>query len=432
MAVALLGTATGLLTGLAPGLHVNNLAAVVLATKASWLQVLVVLLPAAAVDASTRNLLLACYLLAAALSHVVVGFVPSVFLGAPTEETALALLPGHRLLLRGQGPRAVALAARGAVLGMILSVLLLLPLRWVLCDPVGLAAAFRPWAPVFLAALLAALALSEVRFARRRLRRLAAVLWVQLLAGALGLAVLRGPAFVEEGMALFPLFSGLFGFPNLLLSLRSAPGSIPPQRPARMAAMTRFEFGESLRGAVAGAAISWLPGLSGGAAASLAAVGSRRRLSPSAFMVVLGAVATSTTVLSVAVLFMIGRTRSGAAVAIREILGAPGGWADPWGVPGDLAALVLCASVAVACAAPMAVVLARLLARRWSRLDQRKLSGATLLGLGVLLVLATGPVGLALAALSAAVGAVPLRLGVRRVQLMAALLVPVLVGYLAP
>ncbi len=426
-----LGTATGLLTGLAPGLHVNNVAALVVATKAGWFAAFGVLAPAWAIEPGGVALLAACYLLAAASSHAVVDFVPSVFFGAPTEETALSLLPGHRLLLRGQGPKAVALAARGSVLGAFLAVVLLVPLRTLLSDPVGLADAFRPWAPVFLAGLLAALLVTEAR-SRHRARRVAGSALVQLLAGALGLVALRGPAIVDPNTALFPLFAGLFGLPNLILSLRTRPGAIPPQRNERLGPFGRADLVHATRGAVAGAAVSWLPGLSGGAAATLASATSRRTISPPAFMVVLGAVSTSTTILSVAVLFMIGKTRCGTAVAVRDFLGWPAPWADPLQVPLVLGALVVASILAVTCAAPISAALARALGPRWSDLDPRRLSAATLGGITLLLAIASGPWGLALAAFSALVGAVPIRIGVRRVHLMAALLVPVLVGYLAP
>ena len=50
----------------------------------------------------------------------------------------------------------------------------------------------------------------------------------------------------------------------------------------------------------------------------------------------------------------------------------------------------------------------------------------------VLLAAATGPVGIALAGLSAIVGLVPVALRVRRVHLMASLLIPVLLTYIGP
>ncbi|HKW42578.1 MAG TPA: tripartite tricarboxylate transporter permease, partial [Thermoplasmata archaeon] len=111
LVVTFLGVVSGIATGLSPGLHVNNVAALVLATQSAWGAFIAGVVPGA-VDPDTVGLLLACYLLATAASHAVFDFIPSVFLGAPTEETALATLPGHRLLLMGQGAKAVALAAR--------------------------------------------------------------------------------------------------------------------------------------------------------------------------------------------------------------------------------------------------------------------------------------------------------------------------------
>src|SRR5437879_5055967 len=109
------------------------------------------------------GLLLSCFLLAAAGSHAVFDFIPAVFLGAPTEDTALATLPGHRLLLVGQGAKAVALAARGALLGTAFAVVALIPLRFLLADPVNLADRFRPWAPAFVVCVLGAVLASGLR-----------------------------------------------------------------------------------------------------------------------------------------------------------------------------------------------------------------------------------------------------------------------------
>lgn len=426
--LVLLGLGTGAVTGLAPGLHVNNVAAVVLATRASWVALL--LGPWAGAEPGTLGLLLSCYLLATAVSHGIFDFVPSVFLGAPTEETALSILPGHRMLLAGEGPKAVALAARGAVLGTAIAVGLLLPLRWILGEPLGLAAAFRPWTWLFLIGMLAAMLATEFRGRRNRTRRLLRAALVQLLAGLLGLAVLKGPAVLDPNVVLFPLFSGLFGLPNLLVSLGTRPGKIPEQRTDPLDGIDLAEAGHAARGAFAGAAVSWLPGLSGGAAATLASLGTSRKPTPAAFMVVLGAVSTSTAILSVAVLFVIGRARSGIAAAVLELLGPSDPWPALGAVPSAVVWLVLASVLATVVAAPVAGRLARTLGPRWSRRDPRLLSAATLVGLGALILAASGPVGGGIAALACLVGLVPIRAGVRRVQMMASLLVPVLVGYL--
>src|SRR2546422_340911 len=100
--------------------------------------------------------------------------------------------------------------------------------------------------------------------------------------------------------------------------------------------------------------MSWLPGLSGGAAATLASVGTRKSVGPSQFMVVLGAVSTSTALLSVAVLFIIHRARSGAAAAVRALAGDLSPWPSVWAAPVSLLLLVMSAVLATAIAAPLA------------------------------------------------------------------------------
>src|SRR6059036_3335340 len=413
----MLGLLAGVLTGLSPGLHVNNVAALVLATQTAWTGFLAALIPDVASDPAATGLLLSCFLLATAGSHAVFDFIPAVFLGAPTEDTALATIPGHRLLLVGQGAKAVALAARGALLGSAFAVFALVPLRLLLADPIGLADRLRPWTPAFLVCVLGAVLASEWR-GRSRVRRLIRAVWVQALAGGLGLAVLRGPPLVDPHAVLFPLFSGLFGIPSLLVGLRARPGSIPYQRLEPLRALSREDARSALRGTIAGASVSWLPGLSGGAAATLASVGTRKTVGPSQFMVVMGAVSTSTALLSVAVLFMIHRARSGAAAAVRGLSGDLPPWPSVWATPTSLILLVASAVLATAMAAPLAAHLGRGVARRWSSSNPRRIAALSLLAVLILLVIATGPVGVGLAGLSATVGLVPIALRVRRVHLM--------------
>ncbi len=429
--LTMLGFLAGALTGLSPGLHVNNVAALVLATQAAWTGFLAGLVPDVSSEPETLGLLLSCFLLATAGSHAVFDFIPAVFLGAPTEDTALATLPGHRLLLVGQGAKAVALAARGALLGTSFAVVALVPLRLLLADPIGLADRFRPWTPVFLLCVLGAVLASEWR-GRGHVHRMVRAVWVQALAGGLGIAVLRGPPLVDADAVLFPLFSGLFGIPSLIVGLRARPGSIPYQRLEPLRRLSREDVRSALRGTLAGASVSWLPGLSGGAAATLASVGTRQTVGPSQFMVVLGAVSTSTALLSVAVLFIIHRARSGTAAAVRGLAGDLAPWPNVWAAPASLLLLVTSAVLATAMAAPLAARLGRFVARHWSTSNPRRIAALSLLAVFVLLAAATGPFGIALAALSAIVGLVPVALRVRRVHLMASLLIPVLLTYLSP
>ncbi len=426
-----LGVLVGIVTGLSPGLHVNNVAALLLATQGAWSGFLGALMPDAATDPLLTGMLLSCFLVAIASSHSVCNFIPSVFLGAPTEETALATLPGHRLLLAGNGAKAVALAARGAVLGTAFAVFVVVPLRFLLSDPIELADRFRPWTAVFLLVLLGAILATEYR-GRHPVRRVVRAAWVQALAALLGIVTLRGSLSLDPNTVLFPLFSGLFGLPTLLVGLRGPSGRIPDQRLEPLRSLSREDARSALRGTAAGAAVSWLPGLSGGAAATLASVGSKRSSGPHQFMIVLGAVSSSTALLSVAVLFIIHRSRSGTAAAVQDLVGDFAPWSVVWSAPASLLAILTAAVLATVLAAPLVVRLARRIARRYSTSNPRRISLFSLLVIQGLLFVVTGPLGLCVAAISMLVGLVPIALRVRRVHLMASLLVPVLLTYLAP
>lgn len=421
----MIGIGIGAGTGLAPGIHVNNVAALLLATQGAWVAFAASVAPVS-LSAGEAATLLASFLVAASASHAVFGFVPSVFFGAPSEDTALSVLPGHRMLLQGQGVLAIALAGRGAVFGALVSVALLIPLRFILAEPVHLFETFRPFTATFLVALMLALILSELR-GKSRWRRIERAAVVQALAGVLGIAVLRGPSPIPAESILLPLFSGLFGLPGLILSLRKSSSPVRVQRGERPGSMKVHDVLMIGRGTLAGASVSWLPGLSGGAAAAIATIGSRRSDAPS-FMTMLGAVATSTAILSVAVLFIIGRARSGVAAAIRDL--APPGlsWQPAWNVPSLVVALLASSLLAAAISAPLAAWVASAFGRRWSALNPRRLSLGVLGVLLVLIAVLTGPQGVLVACIAAAVGLIPPTAGVHRVHLMAALLAPVALG----
>jgi len=426
-----LGVAVGSVTGLSPGLHVNNVAALLLATRGAWIGLVAILIPGAGADSLLTGTLISCFLVATAASHSVFNFIPSVFLGAPTEDTALATLPGHRLLLAGNGAKAVALAARGAVLGTAFAVFVVVPLRFLLSDPIGLAERFRPWTAVFLLGLLGAILATEYR-GRHPIRRVLRASWVQALAATVGIVTLRGALPLDPNTILFPLFSGLFGLPTLIVTLRGPLGRIPHQRLESLRSLSRADARCALRGTAAGAAVSWLPGLSGGAAATLASVGGRKRSGPHQFMIVLGAVSSSTSLLSVTVLFIIHRTRSGTAAAVRDFLGDLAPWSGLWSTPTSLLAILGASVLATAFAAPLVVRLSRRIAQRCSTSNPRRISALSLVVIQGLLLVVTGPLGLGVAAIAMLVGLVPIALRVRRVHLMASLLVPVLLTYLAP
>ena len=114
MLAILAGIIVGTFTGILPGIHINLVALLLFILSPLLLQY-------------TSPIVLCVFIVALAITHTFLDFVPGIFLGAPEETTALSVLPGHRMLLKGRGYEAVKLTTLGGYIGLIL-ILVLAPL----------------------------------------------------------------------------------------------------------------------------------------------------------------------------------------------------------------------------------------------------------------------------------------------------------------
>lgn len=145
----LLGMGLGTLSGLAPGIHVNTLAALLV------LSIPLLSPPMEAICASTGcalppALLLACAILSAAICHSFLDYIPSLIMGVPDETECLSVLPSHRLLLEGKGMNALQAAAQGSLVGATVGMLLLLPLPLLHIHLSGALDSLSPFIPYLL------------------------------------------------------------------------------------------------------------------------------------------------------------------------------------------------------------------------------------------------------------------------------------------
>jgi putative membrane protein len=110
----ILGVLIGVITGLLPGLHVNNVALLLVAFSSP---IVALCTPLITYGISEQFILvLICGLIiSVSISHAFHDSIPTTFIGAPEEDTALSVLPAHSLLLKGEGFRAVNLHVLGSV-----------------------------------------------------------------------------------------------------------------------------------------------------------------------------------------------------------------------------------------------------------------------------------------------------------------------------
>lgn len=413
---ALAGVLTGVVTGLLPGLHVNTVTALLLGAGAAC--------AAAGFEFST----LLAFICALAISHTFFDVVPGLFLGVPGDET-FALLPGHRMVRRGEGLLAIRLSVTGSGIGLLLGLLVLVLL--VLGGNVlgAVESAVRPVLFFVLAAIALVLIVSD------RPRGWAALSF--FASGALGTAVFGSP-LVPGGLdapvnSLFPSLAGLFGVAGLLFAIRThreAAETPPPAIAAETPVPPTLQSGirPGVAGAMAGLLVGLLPGLGAANAATLLELlgRARRRLDAEArdraYLVTTSSLNTSEALFAIGALYIIGRSRSGASVAVEQVLGgrveAPDVlYAAFWMfVAGGLAGILLSAV-----GGPLAAF--------FRRLDPVRLNYTViaLLAVGTFWLLGLG--GLAILVVATLVGLIPLRAGARRAQLMGFFLVPTMLFY---
>jgi len=219
---------------------------------------------------------------------------------------------------------------------------------------------------------------------------------------------------------LLPLLTGLFGFPTLLLSARS--GSIPEQVDGEQEPVP---VGPAVLGTLGGFLAGWLPGITSTAATVVFAPltpGGRRDAAAGAkrFIVSVSAVGTASAVFSILAFALLGKVRSGAMMAVQQLIGNG----------TDLLALflplfLLSVLVSSALGYRLTILLASKLAPRLSGMRLGLLNRFLLFALVILVMAFTGVPGLLVLGAATLLGLLPPKLGLGRVQLTGCLLLPI-------
>ena len=415
---SLLGSFTGILTGLIPGIHVNTVTALLLAGSASC----------AALGIEYSALL--AFTCSLAISHTFFDVVPGLFLGVPGDET-FALLPGHRLVKRGEGETAIRLSVAGSVVGLALGLLVVTALL-TLGNVVGAAERLiRPWMFFVLAGV------SIILIATDRHKSWSAVTF--LASGLLGVAVLGSP-LVAGGSeapvnALFPSLAGMFGVAGLLFAIDTTKGSgapVPENREEKSVGAglpaTRVAWSGG-RGGLAGLLVGLLPGLGAANAATLLLLLEQWRgrrgtedEQDRSYLVTTSSLNTAEALFAIAALYLIGRSRSGASIAVEQILGGSV-------TQSDLLQISLFMIAAGAIASGIMWRLGQRFAVGFRTVDNVGLNWSVIVFLAALTYLLLGGGGLTILIAATAVGLIPCYFKVRRAQLMGFFLVPTMLFY---
>ena len=345
-----------------------------------------------------------------AITHTILDSIPSIFLGAPDSDQVLSALPGHVLLQQGKGYEAVKLTVIGSLLSLIFSCLFI-PLL-ILAAPF-----FEEYTKNYMGWIL----IGVVVFMLLREKGFQDKLWslfVFLLAGVLGLVVLNMPKLQQP---LLPMLSGLFGISMLIVSLTQKT-NVPEQSISETIEVGGWDTSKAVGAAVvSGSVVGFLPGVGPAQAAILGneLVGN---LKTYAFMILVGGINTVNMQISLVTLYVLGKARNGAVLAVRNMIGQIG--------LNELIVFIASGLLAAGIAVFLALNIAKVFSKLISKVNYRLLCLSVIFIVTSLVFYFSSFLGLFVLAISTAVGIIPNIKEVKRSHLMGCLLLPVILFFI--
>jgi len=380
-----LGVLLGVITGLTPGIHSNTSAMLIL----SYTPIL---------SNYFNREEIAIVIFVNAIVHTFLDVIPTMFLGVPDEDTAVAILPMHELVLRGEGISACLNSAFSSLLGFLISIPIFLMYLNLNIDTSKIV-------PFVLIAVSIYLIASEREFLESRLKKSLQAFTIFILSGILGYS-----CFGDQNI-LLPLLTGLFASPILLTSIFSG-GSVRTQ-------VVNFQnpsMRDVISGAIAGSFVSIFPGISSGVATLISSIHLRCH---QRIVSAISSANTSNAILCFAVFFSSGKVRSGAVSAFKEITLN----FDPY----DIIKIGLIASLF---ATILTILFSIIFGRFAERIKPSKLSLLVFLFNLIVVYTLTHGYGLLVFSISTAIGFLAVIFKVRRINCMGSLIVPTILIYL--
>jgi putative membrane protein len=384
----LIGILFGTFTGLIPGIHINLVGIFIISIASTKLSYL-------------NPIYFAIFIVSMAITHTFLDFIPSVFLGCPDTDTELSILPGHELLKRGLGYEAVVLTAYGSIAAILILILISFPAILVVKK---LYEILLPLTAYLLIGITILLVFIE--------RKKFSAFLVILLTGILGIIVLN----ISVKEPLLPLLSGLFGSSMLIMSIKNKT-KIPKQKITKPKVKL---FRPLLSSFIAAPLCSFLPGMGSGQAALIGSLISKTERG--SFLVLLGATNTLVMGFSFLSLYTISKTRTGATVAIKEIIGIPS--------EKILILILIVTLISGIISFFLTISLAKLFSTKIGSLNYSLLSSITLFILILIIFLVSGFLGILVFLISTLTGIFCISLEVKRTHMMGCLLIPTILFYL--
>ena len=393
----LIGIIAGTITGLLPGIHINLVSAFLISLSAFFLQV-------------TSPISLIIFIVAMSIAHSFIDFIPSVFLGAPDEDTILSILPGHELLKQGKGYEAVYLATIGSFSAIII-ILFIFPVFWIFLPKI------EPIIRFFIPYILILSSLFIIFQEKNKFLSFS----VFVLSGFLGIAVLNSNISLKE--PLLPLLSGLFGASSLIISIKTKV-KIPRQIIKKPKINKALLMPPILSSFISAPLFSFIPAIGSGQAAAIGSTIISKKITREKFLILLGSVNTIILGLSFIVLYSINKARTGVAAASQKLIS----FSDISN--NELFIILTTITIAGILCFPWTLFLARKFIKIIERINYSILSSFILTFLFIIVLVFSSWLGILIFLVSTATGIYGILSGARRINLIGCLILPTILIYL--
>jgi len=342
-----------------------------------------------------------------AITHTFLDTIPAIFLGAPEADTALSILPGHKLLSEGRGYHAVILTLIGSLFSIILAIIFA-PIIAIIINKI------YPYLSKIMGHILI---VTSIFLISKDSKSKYWAFIIFMLAGVLGIATLNFPNLENP---LFPLLSGMFGTSGLIISLNQKV-KIPAQIISELKIKKKTISQAVGASFVAGSLCSFMPGLGPSQAAI---IGSQltKKMEREGFLILIGGLNTINIIMSFIALYILDKARNGAIITVSKIMGS-----------FSLSNLILFLGVALVVAGIatfLTINLTKIFSKIMTKVNYTKLCISIIILIFGLTIFLSGKYGLLILTVSTALGIVPPLIGVGRNHLMGCLLLPVILYFI--
>jgi putative membrane protein len=390
----LAGIFLGIIAGLIPGLHINLLSLMATSIILQKLQL--------------TEIEIIFFFVSMALTSAFIEFIPSIFLGAPDEDSFLSVLPGHHLLNEGKGYLATVYSSYGGLFSAPLFLLIIAPAIIILP---------RMYYSIERVMPIALIALSVFIIFSQKNNKLYSLL-IYILSGILGIVTIN----LNLDNSLLPMLTGLFGISTITLSFlkkqKISPQKIIPLKKIPLDFKTIKKI--FLTAGITSPFCSFLPGL-GNSQAAILSSWMIEKLKSEYFLFLLGILSSLNASLSFLALFIINKARTGVALSLSSLIRIE---------KNEIKLIIILVLFLLPLLFFISIALAKIFSRLVNKINYTILNAFTLILLVNITLIFSGVFGFFILISSSLLGILCNLLGIRKTTLMGSIIIPTILLYL--